>query len=173
MVDPLPKTWKSHWDIWDLRTFISSSLFLQTLLVLVTPPLVSILACDWAANFAVGLIAIADRNNNSTTKDKTPTDYDLFAFWAPFLLVHLKEIYGSQVPTLLVFSEWIINSLHQAPCCVLFYYIDKKNYEEFDDGVTYTLLIGAIALDAIAFTVLIFSDWTTIARRKSPDLDKY
>lgn len=54
---------------------------------------------------------------------------------------------------------------------ILFCYIDKKNYEGSDVGVTYTLLIGPIALDVIAFITRIFSDWTTVALRKPPDID--
>lgn len=100
MADPIPEAWKSLWDKWDLRAFIFISLFLQTLLVLVAPlrkrtsrswvimPLWSAyLLADWAANFAVGLIASS--NGDPTSKGKPSTDDDLLAFWAPFLLVHL------------------------------------------------------------------------------------
>ncbi|KAL1834265.1 hypothetical protein DCAR_0104438 [Daucus carota subsp. sativus] len=370
MADLLPKAWKSLWDVWDLRSFIFLSLFLQTLLVLVAPlrkktshgwiivPLWSAyLLADWAANFAVGLIASS--NSDPPTKDNSSTDYDLYAFWAPFLLVHLggpdtitafalednelwlRHLFGLLfqciaviyvfiqalpvkenlwIPTLLVFLSGIIKyaertrSLYLASassfrdsmltepdpgpnyaklmdeyhskkiarlptriemlaepdrvikaanrfnkddltdlqvvqyayryfetfkglvvglifsfrernqsrdfflarsaedafrvvevelnflyevlftklpvvydglgyCCrcissvavimsfVLFYYIDKENFQGFDVGVTYTLLLGAITLDVIAFAMLIFSDWTTVALRKSPDPD--
>ncbi|KAL8112925.1 hypothetical protein AgCh_020295 [Apium graveolens] len=47
----------------------------------------SYLLADWAANFAVGLIASS--NGDSNSKGKKSTDADLLAFWAPFLLVHL------------------------------------------------------------------------------------
>ncbi|XP_074325516.1 uncharacterized protein LOC141663628 [Apium graveolens] len=99
-VDPIPEAWKSLWDKWDLRAFIFVSLFLQTVLILVAPlrkrtsrswvimPLWSAyLLADWAANFAVGLIASS--NGDSNSKGKKSTDADLLAFWAPFLLVHL------------------------------------------------------------------------------------
>lgn len=98
--DPIPEAWKSLWDKWDLRAFIFISLFLQTLLVLVAPlrkrtsrswvimPLWSAyLLADWAANFAIGLIASS--NGDPKSPGKTSTDADLLAFWAPFLLVHL------------------------------------------------------------------------------------
>lgn len=54
----------------------------------------------------------------------------------------------------------------------LFYYEEKKGFEGFDVAVTYTLLIGAMTLDMIAIIMLIFSDWTVVALKKSPDLDK-
>ncbi|KAK1376903.1 DUF4220 domain-containing protein [Heracleum sosnowskyi] len=54
---------------------------------------------------------------------------------------------------------------------VLFCHTDKKNFEGFDVGVTYTLLIGAIMLDVIAFVMLVFSDWTAVVLCKSPDQD--
>lgn len=52
---------------------------------------------------------------------------------------------------------------------VLFHSLDKNDFEEFDVEITYTLLIGALALDGIAFLMLIFSDWTIVALDRSPD----
>ncbi|KAK6263396.1 hypothetical protein QUC31_009212 [Theobroma cacao] len=45
---------------------------------------------------------------------------------------------------------------------------DRHEFNEFDVGITYTLLLGAIALDVIALLMLIFSDWT-FATIKDPD----
>ncbi|KAF3451588.1 hypothetical protein FNV43_RR07683 [Rhamnella rubrinervis] len=42
----------------------------------------------------------------------------------------------------------------------------RNNLHHFDVGITYTLLLGAIALDTIAFFKLIFSDWTVVALKK-------
>ena len=54
---------------------------------------------------------------------------------------------------------------------VIFHYVDKKKFnpEGFEVGITYTLLIGGIALEAIAFLMLIFSDWTVVKLKPSPD----
>ncbi|KAL3522149.1 hypothetical protein ACH5RR_014983 [Cinchona calisaya] len=53
----------------------------------------------------------------------------------------------------------------------LFYKDRKKNkYDQFDVGITYTLLFGAIALDAIAILMLVFSDGATVAMRKLPEI---
>ncbi|OMO87851.1 hypothetical protein CCACVL1_08726 [Corchorus capsularis] len=54
----------------------------------------------------------------------------------------------------------------------VFHFVTEKNgLNQFDVGVTYTLLLGAIILDVIAFFMLIFSDWT-FASIKDPDSDK-
>ncbi|XP_058205117.1 uncharacterized protein LOC131319034 isoform X1 [Rhododendron vialii] len=50
---------------------------------------------------------------------------------------------------------------------VLFRLIEKKKFYEFDIAVSYTLLIGAIALDLIAFLMVLYSDWTVVALTKS------
>ncbi|KAL8119568.1 uncharacterized protein LOC141660295 [Apium graveolens] len=54
---------------------------------------------------------------------------------------------------------------------VLFHYVDKKNFKPqgFEIGITYTLLIGGIVLEVIAFFMLIFSDWTVVKVKPSPD----
>ena len=44
-----------------------------------------------------------------------------------------------------------------------FLFLDKQGLKKFDIIVTYTLLGGAICLDAIALFMLIFSDWTVAA----------
>lgn len=48
----------------------------------------------------------------------------------------------------------------------LFITADKDGFKEFDVGVTYTLLFGALALDFIALLMLIVSDWTLISLQK-------
>ncbi|KAL1827839.1 hypothetical protein ACET3Z_006251 [Daucus carota] len=54
---------------------------------------------------------------------------------------------------------------------VLFHYADKKHLkpEGFEVGITYTLLIGGIVLEVIAFFMLVFSDWTVVKLKPSPD----
>ncbi|KAH7837031.1 hypothetical protein Vadar_008698 [Vaccinium darrowii] len=42
------------------------------------------------------------------------------------------------------------------------YYVDKKEFKKIDIGITYTLLVGAIALDLVAFTMVLYSDWTAV-----------
>ncbi|KAK1377115.1 Calcium uniporter protein [Heracleum sosnowskyi] len=55
---------------------------------------------------------------------------------------------------------------------VYFYYMDKKSFEGLNVGVTYTLLIGAITVDVMAFIMLVLSDRTVVALHKSPDQQK-
>ncbi|XP_040371376.1 uncharacterized protein LOC112185361 isoform X2 [Rosa chinensis] len=43
---------------------------------------------------------------------------------------------------------------------VFFYRIEKHGFHSFDVGITYSLLFGAIALDSVALSMLILSDWT-------------
>ncbi|KAI6707392.1 hypothetical protein NL676_010354 [Syzygium grande] len=46
---------------------------------------------------------------------------------------------------------------------VLFFIMDKVGFGRFDVEVTYTLLLGAMALEVVALLQLIFSDWTVSA----------
>lgn len=98
MVNPIPESVKRVWDNWNIRGIILFSLFLQTILILFAPFRKSTanrlmimliwsayLLADWAANFAVGLIADTHRDNQASKPEKS----DLLAFWAPFLLLHL------------------------------------------------------------------------------------
>ncbi|KAL8467856.1 hypothetical protein ACS0TY_031195 [Phlomoides rotata] len=48
---------------------------------------------------------------------------------------------------------------------------DKKIFKEADVAITYTLLIGAITLDVIAFIKLITSRWLTVKRYNLPDVN--
>ncbi|PRQ48507.1 hypothetical protein RchiOBHm_Chr2g0111481 [Rosa chinensis] len=67
---PISDTVKKIWDKWNLRGFILLSLSLQTFLILcapmrkrtsskwvIVPIWLAYLLADWAANFAIGLIA--------------------------------------------------------------------------------------------------------------------
>ncbi|KAH9669763.1 DUF4220 domain-containing protein [Citrus sinensis] len=96
MVNPIPESVKKIWDNWNIRGVILFSLSLQTVLILFAPLrkgtgnklIISViwsayLLADWAANFAVGLIA---ENAKDTSEKKHK---ELLAFWAPFLLLHL------------------------------------------------------------------------------------
>ncbi|CAI9087657.1 OLC1v1021786C1 [Oldenlandia corymbosa var. corymbosa] len=50
--------------------------------------------------------------------------------------------------------------------------LEKDKYDEADVDITYTLLGGAIALDLIAFLMLIMSDWFVVAIRKLPEVEE-
>ncbi|KAL6966519.1 hypothetical protein U1Q18_032298 [Sarracenia purpurea var. burkii] len=50
---------------------------------------------------------------------------------------------------------------------VVFYMLEKSKFETTDIVITYILLLGAIALDVIAFVMVLFSDWTSVALTKS------
>ncbi|KAL6966493.1 hypothetical protein U1Q18_032273 [Sarracenia purpurea var. burkii] len=48
---------------------------------------------------------------------------------------------------------------------VVFYMLEKSKFKTIDIVITYILLLGAIALDAIAFVMVLFSDWTSVAQK--------
>ncbi|KAG6419119.1 hypothetical protein SASPL_121329 [Salvia splendens] len=54
---------------------------------------------------------------------------------------------------------------------ILFYKVDKHNFETPDVAITYTLLFGAVALDVIAFVKLITSNWLRVNVNKLPDVN--
>nr|XP_011460306.1 PREDICTED: uncharacterized protein LOC105350304 [Fragaria vesca subsp. vesca] len=104
MVSPIPITIKKIWQKRNIRGFVLLSLSLQTALILGAPfrkrsPSLfvtsviwsSYLLADWAANFAIGLIANSQSDNPFIRSPNNNGDYnsDLLAFWAPFLLLHL------------------------------------------------------------------------------------
>ncbi|VVB08062.1 unnamed protein product [Arabis nemorensis] len=51
----------------------------------------------------------------------------------------------------------------------IFTYKKKDQYDGFDVGLTYALLIGGIALDCIALIMFCLSDWTFVRVRKMKD----
>ncbi|TYH40419.1 hypothetical protein ES332_D12G245900v1 [Gossypium tomentosum] len=98
---------KSIWVRWNIRWAILFSLLLQALLILVAPLRKSargkfniiliwfaFLLADAAANFAIGLISNSQRNRydkaGHKANQKPEENSDLLAFWAPFLLLHLR-----------------------------------------------------------------------------------
>ncbi|PIN12535.1 hypothetical protein CDL12_14851 [Handroanthus impetiginosus] len=54
----------------------------------------------------------------------------------------------------------------------LFYCEDKNNFKSADIAITYTLLLGGIALDVMAFIKLIISDWLIVNTQQLPDVPK-
>ncbi|XP_050233619.1 uncharacterized protein LOC126682102 isoform X2 [Mercurialis annua] len=99
MVDPVPHNVRKIWEIWNIRTSVMFSLFLQTFLIFFAPfrkrtanKIVNMLIwsayllADATAIFAIGLIS---STQNSPTPSAYPDNNDLLAFWAPFLLLHL------------------------------------------------------------------------------------
>ncbi|KAF5442055.1 hypothetical protein F2P56_036920 [Juglans regia] len=56
-----------------------------------------------------------------------------------------------------------VSSLSVLASLGVFFFVDcKHGLDKFDIRVTYTLLLGALSLEAIALFNLIFSDWTTV-----------
>ncbi|KAH7835099.1 hypothetical protein Vadar_022874 [Vaccinium darrowii] len=49
----------------------------------------------------------------------------------------------------------------------LFYRVEKKEFTNFDTGLTYTLLVGTLALDLIASIMVLKSYWTAVSLTKS------
>lgn len=49
----------------------------------------------------------------------------------------------------------------------LFFFTKKTNFNKTDVGITYALLGGAMCLDGVALTMLVFSDWTVVLLKES------
>ncbi|KDO43919.1 hypothetical protein CISIN_1g027141mg [Citrus sinensis] len=56
-----------------------------------------------------------------------------------------------------------------AALSVFYFQVEKHGLNDFDLGVTYTLFLGGIALDIIAFFMGNFSEWTFAAFRNHPN----
>ncbi|KAH7839864.1 hypothetical protein Vadar_009825 [Vaccinium darrowii] len=54
-----------------------------------------------------------------------------------------------------------------------FYSIEKKEIEKVDIRISYTLLLGAIALDLMAFAVVLYSDWIVVALTTSHHRNRF
>ncbi|KAK1583301.1 hypothetical protein Q3G72_022602 [Acer saccharum] len=50
-----------------------------------------------------------------------------------------------------------------AALSIFHFKVNQSGFDKFDVGITYALFLGAIALDIIAFFMLVFSDWTFAA----------
>ncbi|EOA12888.1 hypothetical protein CARUB_v10025861mg [Capsella rubella] len=96
----IPKPIKDIWDQWSIRSTLIFSLSLQTFLIFVAPQrkrsskkvLLSLiwsayLLADWSANFAAG--QISDSQGDDPEPGEPKKSPELFAFWVPFLLLHL------------------------------------------------------------------------------------
>ncbi|KAG6620574.1 hypothetical protein I3842_Q059800 [Carya illinoinensis] len=94
MVEVIPEKLRKTWEMWNIRGVILISLLLQIILFLGAPMrkrtgnrlviLVvwsSYFLAEWAATFALGLIT-------SSESSKHGENMYLYAFWAPFLLLH-------------------------------------------------------------------------------------
>ncbi|KAE8670856.1 putative Leucine-rich repeat family protein [Hibiscus syriacus] len=88
--------------------------------------------------------------------------------------VELNFIYGSLYTKLEVVYSWLgcicrfLAFGFTLATLGLFYFKTKDEFRGVDVGITYTLLLGAIALDVIALLTIIFSD-RTFALIKNPD----
>ncbi|KAH0939308.1 hypothetical protein HID58_006769, partial [Brassica napus] len=94
------------------------------------------------------------------------------------LEVELNFIYEALYTKAEILHNWIgvIFRFIALGCLIaalrIFQYKDKKDYGDFDVGLTYALLIGGIALDCIALIMFCLSDWTFVRLRKMKD-EKY
>ncbi|XP_071718341.1 uncharacterized protein [Rutidosis leptorrhynchoides] len=106
---------------------------------------------------------------NRTAKDAFKVIEVELNFIYEVLFTKLPVVYGSVGSVSRFFSLATICS-----AIVLFVFKGKSNYSEADVTITYGLLFGAFVLDMSALIMLLFSDWTIISLRKSPDaeLDK-
>ncbi|GLT87722.1 hypothetical protein SLE2022_057880 [Rubroshorea leprosula] len=97
MVLPVLENAKKLWAAWNIRGFTIVSLSVQVFLILFAPfrktsgrwgkyvlwlIWSAYLLADWVAEFAIGLIV--SKQIKSSTENS-----DIYAFWAPFLLLHL------------------------------------------------------------------------------------
>ncbi|KAK9936220.1 hypothetical protein M0R45_013072 [Rubus argutus] len=104
MVNPLPPVVKKVWEKWNLRGFVLLSLSLQITLILGAPfrkrtPNMGVtfviwssyLLADWAANFAIGLIANSQGDNPLIPSPNNNGGFnsDLLAFGLPFFCYNL------------------------------------------------------------------------------------
>ncbi|XP_077220516.1 uncharacterized protein LOC143854424 [Tasmannia lanceolata] len=55
---------------------------------------------------------------------------------------------------------------------LFFFFLDKSGFNKLDKAISYSLLIGAMSLDAIALSRVILSDWTVVSLQKYPRLIK-
>ncbi|CAF2142258.1 unnamed protein product [Brassica napus] len=91
------------------------------------------------------------------------------------LEVELNFIYEALYTKAEILHNWIgvIFRFIALGCLIaalrIFQYKDKKDYGDFDVGLTYALLIGGIALDCIALIMFCLSDWTFVRLRKMKD----
>ncbi|KAH0850952.1 hypothetical protein HID58_090298, partial [Brassica napus] len=94
------------------------------------------------------------------------------------LEVELNFIYEALYTKAEILHNWIgvIFRFIALGCLIaalrIFQYKDKKDYGDFDVGLTYALLIGGIALDCIALIMFCLSDWTFVRLRKMKDEDR-
>ncbi|KAF5468217.1 hypothetical protein F2P56_012389 [Juglans regia] len=111
----------------------------------------------------VDLISHNDRNESRDFfHERTPEDA------LEVLEVELNFIYEVLYTKFVVIHDTIgyllrsVSSLSDLGSLGVFFFVDcKHGLDKFDIRVTYTLLLGALSLEAIALFNLIFSDWTT------------
>ncbi|KAI3697619.1 hypothetical protein L6452_30714 [Arctium lappa] len=89
----------------------------------------------------------------------------------------IYEVLFTKLPVVYGYFGAVSRFFSLATVCsaiVLFVFKNKSNFSTVDVTITYGLLFGALALDITALIMLVFSDWTIISLRKSPDdeLDK-
>ncbi|KVI00998.1 protein of unknown function DUF4220 [Cynara cardunculus var. scolymus] len=89
----------------------------------------------------------------------------------------IYEVLFTKLPVVYGYFGTLSRFFSLATVCsaiVLFIFKNKSNFSAVDVTITYGLLFGALVLDITALIMLIFSDWTIIFLRKSPDgeLDK-
>ncbi|PRQ48506.1 hypothetical protein RchiOBHm_Chr2g0111471 [Rosa chinensis] len=67
---------------------------------------------------------------------------------------------------------YVLRAISFGTVCIalgFFYKLDKHGFHRFDVRNTYSLLLGAIALDSIAISMLILSDWTVVISKCRPN----
>ncbi|GKB14019.1 calcium uniporter protein [Tanacetum coccineum] len=84
----------------------------------------------------------------------------------------IYEVLFTKLPVVFTLFGAITRFFSLATICaaiILFIFKDKTNFRDVDVTITYVLLFGALVLDMTTLIMLLFSDWTIISLRKSPD----
>ncbi|MFS7987716.1 hypothetical protein Hanom_Chr11g01026171 [Helianthus anomalus] len=86
----------------------------------------------------------------------------------------IYEVLFTKLPVVYGMFGAICRCFSLASVClaiIIFLMKGKSNFSEADVTITYGLLFGALVLDLTALFMLLFSDWTIIALRGSPDVE--
>ncbi|KAJ0735060.1 hypothetical protein HanPI659440_Chr11g0427661 [Helianthus annuus] len=87
----------------------------------------------------------------------------------------IYEVLFTKLPVVYGMFGAICRCFSLASVClaiIIFIMKGKSNFSEADVTITYGLLFGALVLDLTSLFMLLFSDWTIIALRGSPDVER-
>ncbi|KNA03359.1 hypothetical protein SOVF_209970 [Spinacia oleracea] len=147
------ETVKHLWETWDIRIFMLTSLFIQSLLAFLAPLRKSCasglfgflmwllyLSADAVALFSIGLISSSEPDTPS--RGGAGMNWELFVFWAPFLLLHLG---GPDTITALSLEDnqlWHRHALQLVTQVIVTIYVFSVSVRRHNNGLWFpTVLI--------------------------------